>query len=865
MMRPLLLFFLVAALSACGDNSSAVECANGTKLEGNECVPDGTVICDQGTMFDVATGQCVLDPSACAAGTVLMDGMCVPEGTIVADHEEAAEPNDDVGAGMFDAPALDQAVTIHGCVTPRDGNADTDIWIVTAATPMLLEITADGVGGLAAAFIFQDLGIASLETYIRFGLNLTGDTSKRQVYLPVAGQYALIMDDSRVLFTGEAVGSATTCYYGTIKQVALPAGTPMTFPTTTGMDSGNVRVITHTPGQAGDLLDITQTTTSEILSPSFVLRKKGGFYASVAFDDNIGAAFSTIGGFAPTDTVDIIVDNAINYALTPQPYSFDLFDVAAQQLPMGGEQITLTKHNGENPNFPWVDLNYSWFDVAAGDVVRFDVTSSVSVQMFILRRDIFTPAGAFDSIAALPTSDTFNGQFVRFKTAGRYYLMTNQAGGVAGETYTLTATRAHAVPTALTYGTAATAQTLPASGARFHTLDLNNQNWIELGVTATDFGAGNVRTMLYDISGEGWLGGAGSAGANYPVVQTSTQLADGTAPAGRITAGDTRDFLVRVESTDAVGAAPTYDIIARDRAHVALGTITPATPIVRTNMDATAAGAVTRYLVLGTSGHNVAASVTPVDGAVDISLQRRNVDDSAFGTAINAGGAGAAENLTATFGAKPWIAYTVTNTSATTTNLTSNLTATLPLPFVDICATGTVFPAPLNGSGDDQFSAMQTLPGGFTFNFFGVAQTNYIVSANGFITFASTPPVCTTGGCRANGAIPSAVQPNGIIAPYWDDLGAVKICKKEEATKVTIQWTAGFSFDHPVEDDSAAQMQVVLNSNGQIDLIYGAGHTLNGVSATVGIENDDGTVGTQVSRDTADGVLPSSSLSLTTQ
>src|SRR5687768_13830638 len=112
MMRPTLLFLLVAALSACGDNSSAVECATGTKLEGNECVPDGTVICDQGTMFDVATGQCVLDPSACAAGTVLMDGMCVPEGTIVADHNEAAEPNDDNGAGMFDAPALDQAVTI---------------------------------------------------------------------------------------------------------------------------------------------------------------------------------------------------------------------------------------------------------------------------------------------------------------------------------------------------------------------------------------------------------------------------------------------------------------------------------------------------------------------------------------------------------------------------------------------------------------------------------------------------------------------------------------------------------------------------------------------------------------------------------
>jgi hypothetical protein len=856
MMRSSLLLFFVTALAACGDNSSAVECATGTKLEGNECVPDGTVICDQGTMFDVATGQCVLDPSACAAGTVLMDGMCVPEGTVDADHEEAAEPNDGTGAGMFDAPALDQAVTIHGCVTPVGDTPDEDVWIITAATPMLLEITADGVGGLSAAFLFQDLGIAQLPNYVRVGLNLTGDTSKRQVYLPVAGQYLLVMDDSRVLFTGEAVGSATTCYYGTIKQVALPTGTAPTFPQTTGMDSGNVRVLTYTPGQQGDLFDVTQSTSSTILDPAFILRKNGAFYASM--DSN--TPYYTVGGLDATDTVDIIVDNAVNYSLSPQPYTFDLFDVAAQQLPMGGAAITLTKHNGENVNFPYIDRNYSWFDAAAGDIVRFDVTSSVSVSMLISRRDVFLPSGAADNVAGLPTGTTFNGQFVKFKTAGRYYFITNDGAGVAGATYTLAATRVHALPSAITYGTATTAQALSATGSRFHTLDLNNQNWIELGVTATDFGAGNnVRTTLYDVAGEGWLAGTGSTGANYVAVQTNTQLADGTAPAGRITAGDTRDFLVRVESTGAVDATPAYDIIARDRAHVALGTLAAGTPIVRTNMDATAAGASTRYLVMGTAGHKLSASVTPVDGSVDISITRRGADENAVGVTINVGGAGVAEVLATSFGATPnWVAYTVANTSATTaTNLTSNLTATAPIPFVDICPTGTMLGAPFDGTADDQYTPVQTLPGGFTFNFFGVAQTDYIIAANGFIAFGNTNPTCSSG-CFSNGTIPAAAQPNGMIAPYWDDLADITVCKKEEATKVTIQWT-GVAYN----GSGDVEMQAVMNSNGQIDFIYGSGHTLNGASGTVGVENAAGTVGTQLSANTPGSVSPGSQ-SLTT-
>nr|MBA3503099.1 hypothetical protein [Deltaproteobacteria bacterium] len=138
------------------------------------------------------------------------------------------------------------------------------------------------------------------------------------------------------------------------------------------------------------------------------------------------------------------------------------------------------------------------------------------------------------------------------------------------------------------------------------------------------------------------------------------------------------------------------------------------------------------------------------------------------------------------------------------------------------------------------------------------AQTNYIVSADGFIVFGNTAPACGGFGCFSNAAIPNAAVPNGFIAPYWDDLSAIAVCKKEEATKVTIQWI-GQAFNN----SGSVQMQAVLNSNGSVDFIYGSGHTLNGVSGTVGAENPAGTAGTQLSFNTAGTVAPASSNTFT--
>jgi len=150
------------------------------------------------------------------------------------------------------------------------------------------------------------------------------------------------------------------------------------------------------------------------------------------------------------------------------------------------------------------------------------------------------------------------------------------------------------------------------------------------------------------------------------------------------------------------------------------------------------------------------------------------------------------------------------------------------------------------------------LPSGFAFPYFGAtAPTNVIIGANGFLAFGTTTPTCTSG-CFLNGAIPSAVQPNGFVAPYWDDLANVRVCRKDEATKVTFQW-AGTLYGSPV----TVQFQAVLNTSGQIDFIYGPGQQANGSSATVGAENLAGTAGTQLSKDAAGAVPPSSSSSFT--
>lgn len=866
----------------CVPDGPEVACGTGTVLMGGECVPDGSVICEQGTVFE--DGQCVVDDTACAPGTVLIGGQCVPEDeTLTADLDEAAEPNDMTGAGQFTVPAVGSMTTIHGCITPRAGARDEDIWVMQATGPTAIEITADGVGGLAAGFIVQDAGIATLPTYFRAGINLVGDTSRRQVFLPTAGTYLLVMDDSRAILVDEVAGNEDTCYYATIEGIALPAPTALTVPTENGTDSGDIRVLTYTADAEGDILRTVLTSGSPSLSPAFVVMRGDTLVAStgpVAATQTAPAIAPqwTEGGMNVADVLTIVVDHQYNFSPNPAPYTFTSLDLSAQALPTDGSMLTVTgRRNGTDGFTDLTKLSYLYFDIAgSGRIVQWNLTSSIPLDMFVVRKNLLTNT-TFQVFAIFDAPGgggrtTFNNEFTRFLAPGRYYLIVQNpaAGAMAGETYTITSTLTSVTPSPLIYDTPATAQALPASGVAFHTIDLTNPSWIEIAATGTSWGAGNVRVSAFDPAGEGWVG------VNYAAAFSGDQPAAGTAPFGRITHGDTRDFIVRVSSTMAPGAGATYDLEIRDRPHT-LVPVMPGSPVTRTAEPLTgpsnsaAAQTVTRYLVTGPAFGGLSAVVTPAATADPI-LRRRGLNEEST-QSFDAGLNGGAETLTGLFAGAPanFIAFTVGdfNTGATTFDVT--FTATAPaynvasgtLAYSDACAGGTVVATGL----DDTITPAITLPAAFaTFPLFGTATAGQIkISSNGWITFDTT----VTSALGGNTAYPNAAAPNALVSPYAEDLAGITICTRANAAgdTFTVQWT-GFIFNTPSE---VAQVQAVLHSNGVIDFIYGPGHTLNGseiegaggtAGATVGVENQTGTAAVQILFN-QNGIMPATSRTLT--
>ena len=150
--------------------------------------------------------------------------------------------------------------------------------------------------------------------------------------------------------------------------------------------------------------------------------------------------------------------------------------------------------------------------------------------------------------------------------------------------------------------------------------------------------------------------------------------------------------------------------------------------------------------------------------------------------------------------------------------------------WIDITGGGT--PVVL---GDDA-SILVPLP--FTFAFYGVNQSQVRIGSNGYLTFG------TSGTSFSNAAIPNPANPNDIICPYWDDLNPSAggtIHYLSSPTQFIVQYT---NVPHFFNTGSYT-FQVILNADGSILYQY---LDIQGVlnSATVGIENSDGTVGLQV-------------------
>ena len=152
----------------------------------------------------------------------------------------------------------------------------------------------------------------------------------------------------------------------------------------------------------------------------------------------------------------------------------------------------------------------------------------------------------------------------------------------------------------------------------------------------------------------------------------------------------------------------------------------------------------------------------------------------------------------------------------------------------------------LTGSGSalslsDDDSETVTLP--FSFSFFDTAQTEVIVSSNGFLAFGGNANEYDNTG------IPREGGPRGMIAPFWDDLdpssGGQVLVQDMEDGRWIAQWTNVRRYSERTNPSRGNTFQVVLSADGLIEFQYGE---MNGVldNATVGVERPDEALAVQV-------------------
>jgi len=147
-----------------------------------------------------------------------------------------------------------------------------------------------------------------------------------------------------------------------------------------------------------------------------------------------------------------------------------------------------------------------------------------------------------------------------------------------------------------------------------------------------------------------------------------------------------------------------------------------------------------------------------------------------------------------------------------------------------------------NGSIDDGYT--DPLPMDMAFEFYGQTYNDVVIGTNGWISFQSQ-----TSSHLSNESIPDASTPNAVIAVEWDDLdgGTTGTCYKyydEDNNRFIISWLDWYYY--PDGSTPMHDFQVIFNGNdNSIIMQYGDIDGDYQSDVTVGIENEDGTVGLQ--------------------
>jgi hypothetical protein len=157
--------------------------------------------------------------------------------------------------------------------------------------------------------------------------------------------------------------------------------------------------------------------------------------------------------------------------------------------------------------------------------------------------------------------------------------------------------------------------------------------------------------------------------------------------------------------------------------------------------------------------------------------------------------------------------------------------------WFDIDTTGLGTPVTFSTLDDGNASIPLSMP----FTFYGNTYSSTMrVCTNGWVSFTSTSTA------YSNESIPSTAEPNNAIYAFWEDLnltsgGSVKYYYDSTNTRFIIQYT-----NVPFYSGTGTNtFQVILHPNGQVVVQY-LRFTGETTSATVGIENANGTVALQV-------------------
>ncbi len=134
---------------------------------------------------------------------------------------------------------------------------------------------------------------------------------------------------------------------------------------------------------------------------------------------------------------------------------------------------------------------------------------------------------------------------------------------------------------------------------------------------------------------------------------------------------------------------------------------------------------------------------------------------------------------------------------------------------------------------------------GFNFPFYNNLYSEFIISPNGWIGFGEDNPG------YENLSIPSDDAPKPAIFGFWDDLNPINLESSpdmsgrvkyvSDGNRLVVSYTDISQWG----DDAPNNFQIIIYKSGHIDMNY-AGISGDRTSCTIGIQNEDGSIGQQI-------------------